>query len=245
MRHLALLATAAGLLLAPMPRPSTSRRLATAPSTAPDTPSNVDVAVIGAGPAGTVMAWALTTLQGLSVALIDPQIDGAWPNNYGVWECEWQALQETLGTPLDQCVDTRWEVTDCYFGGSHGMPTNQRSRLAREYCRVDRTALQSLLRSETDATMLCRRVGRKLEAKRTEAANVFADGLVHDAEGTTLTLTSPGSASPSTLRCRTVVDCTGHESKLVAREGAAESGLWRPPPSPGYQIAYGFTAAKE
>ena len=40
-----------------------------------------DCAVIGAGPAGSVMAWLLAERGDLSVALVDPSIDRPWPNN--------------------------------------------------------------------------------------------------------------------------------------------------------------------
>ena len=46
---------------------------------APD--MSCDCAVIGAGPAGAVMAWLLAERGGLSVALVDPSIDRPWPNN--------------------------------------------------------------------------------------------------------------------------------------------------------------------
>ena len=40
-----------------------------------------DCAVIGAGPAGSVIAWLLAERGGLEVALVDPSIDRSWPNN--------------------------------------------------------------------------------------------------------------------------------------------------------------------
>ena len=40
-----------------------------------------DCAVIGAGPAGSVMAWLLAERGDLSVALVDPNLDKPWPNN--------------------------------------------------------------------------------------------------------------------------------------------------------------------
>ena len=40
-----------------------------------------DYAVIGAGPAGSVIAWLLAERGGLEVALVDPSIDRPWPNN--------------------------------------------------------------------------------------------------------------------------------------------------------------------
>ena len=42
---------------------------------------NCDCAVIGAGPAGSVIAWLLAERGGLEVALVDPSIDRPWPNN--------------------------------------------------------------------------------------------------------------------------------------------------------------------
>ena len=40
-----------------------------------------DCAVIGAGPAGSVISWLLAERGGLEVALIDPNLDKPWPNN--------------------------------------------------------------------------------------------------------------------------------------------------------------------
>ena len=53
-----------------------------APLAAAEAPDmSCDCAVIGAGPAGAVMAWLLAERGGLSVALVDPSIDRPWPNN--------------------------------------------------------------------------------------------------------------------------------------------------------------------
>ena len=40
-----------------------------------------DCAVIGAGPAGSVVAWLLAEREGLRVALVDANLDKPWPNN--------------------------------------------------------------------------------------------------------------------------------------------------------------------
>jgi hypothetical protein len=48
-----------------------------------------DVAVVGGGPAGYMMA-ALLAREQHSVALIDPKPDTPWPNNYGAWRQEWE-----------------------------------------------------------------------------------------------------------------------------------------------------------
>ena len=64
----------------------------------------MDVAIIGAGPAGTLLAYLLAEQYGKrdacspvevqqaarvrcrKVSLIDPKADKKWPNNYGVWQ---------------------------------------------------------------------------------------------------------------------------------------------------------------
>ena len=74
-----------------------------------------DCAVIGAGPAGSVIAWLLAERGGLEVALIDPNLDKPWPNNYGVWEAEFDALHDMMPElSLKECVDHTWPRTDCF-----------------------------------------------------------------------------------------------------------------------------------
>ncbi|OLP96768.1 Neoxanthin synthase, chloroplastic [Symbiodinium microadriaticum] len=63
----------------------------------------VDVAIIGAGPAGTLLAYLLAEQYGKKVSLIDPKADKKWPNNYGVWQAEWEALAEKLELDLGSC----------------------------------------------------------------------------------------------------------------------------------------------
>ena len=61
---------------------ATQNRLARAPMAAGAAPDmSCDIAVIGAGPAGSVVSWLLAERGGLSVALIDPNLDKPWPNN--------------------------------------------------------------------------------------------------------------------------------------------------------------------
>ena len=106
-----------------------------------------DCAVIGAGPAGAVMAWLLAERGGLDVALIDPNLDKPWPNNYGVWQAEFDALDAMMPElSLKECVDHTWPRTDCFF-----QTGAQRTTLDRAYCRVHRGRLQKTLRSRSDA----------------------------------------------------------------------------------------------
>jgi lycopene beta-cyclase len=64
--------------------------------------------------------------------------------------------------------------------------------------------------------------------------NVYtpAGSLQHDADGTTIQLRQKDGAMV-TVRTKLVVDCTGHETKLVLRESR------EPSQPPGFQIAYG------
>jgi len=187
----------------------------------------VDVVVVGAGPAGTLMAHLLAERHGRSVCLVDPRASAPWPNNYGVWQEEWDALEAKLQVGLNECLDCQWGVTDCFFGGSWEMPVEERLRVDRAYARVDRTKLKTRLQSAG-----VRVLEEALEAE-VVATNIYAGGkLQHDAEGSTLTL-----ASGRTLRAKIVVDATGSESRLTRRlPGAGEP----PAPDPGYQIAWGM-----
>lgn len=51
---------------------------------------DVDVAIIGGGPAGSVMAALLAEQHKLKVVLMDPKLEERWIPNYGVWLEEWQ-----------------------------------------------------------------------------------------------------------------------------------------------------------
>lgn len=65
-----------------------------------------DALVIGSGPAGTIIASALAQ-QGLRVqALTATSLQTIWPNTYGIWRDELEALDLTalLGHTWDNCV---------------------------------------------------------------------------------------------------------------------------------------------
>ena len=61
----------------------------------------VDLVVAGAGPSGLAVA-ARVAAAGYSVCVIDPKPLGIWPNNYGVWVDEFEAMG------LGDCLEVIW-----------------------------------------------------------------------------------------------------------------------------------------
>ncbi|KAJ4798898.1 Lycopene beta-cyclase [Rhynchospora pubera] len=90
----------------------------------------VDLAVVGGGPAGLAVAQQVSE-AGLSVCSIDPSPKLIWPNNYGVWVDEFEAMD------LLDCVDTTWPGAIVYIDESNT------KLLGRPYARVNRKQLKS------------------------------------------------------------------------------------------------------
>lgn len=200
------------------------------------TQKQCDILVLGSGPAGCAIASLLGAKGNLKVVLADQQADRTWVPNYGVWKDEWQAVCQRLqqfgitmeGGLAGNAIDREWSVTDCYFGGSFDIPVTQRLRLDRPYQRVDRFALQKSLKTGYEivyANHISRAVGVNLYEP--------AGSMVHDAQGTTVQLQQLDGSFTS-VRSKLVVDCTGHETKLLLRETRD------PYLPPGFQIAYGM-----
>eukprot|EP00253_Pinus_taeda_P007888 PITA_07888 len=66
----------------------------------------VDLVVVGGGPAGLAVAQQVSE-AGISVCCIDPSPQSIWPNNYGVWVDEFEAMD------LLDCLDTTWGFSRC------------------------------------------------------------------------------------------------------------------------------------
>nr|ATD53302.1 lycopene beta-cyclase [Ishige okamurae] len=173
-----------------------------------------DAAIVGYGPAGGVMATLLAEKHDLKVCIVDPNIEKRWIPNYGVWVEEWESLDRSLQIGLGDCLDRTWEVTDSFFGGSHGIPTSERCRIKRPYARVSRDKMQANLKTRLAAAGVTK-----------IASKVDASTVKHTAEGSTVEL-----ENGMKLSCRLLVDCSGHYSELVERDGVN---------NPGVQIAYG------
>ncbi|KAF8403597.1 hypothetical protein HHK36_011701 [Tetracentron sinense] len=90
----------------------------------------VDLAVVGGGPAGLAVAQQVSE-AGLSVCSIDPSPKLVWPNNYGVWVDEFEAMD------LLDCLDKTWSGAVVYIDD------HSKKYLGRPYGRVNRKQLKS------------------------------------------------------------------------------------------------------
>jgi lycopene beta-cyclase len=206
-------------------------------TTTTTTTTTCQVLVFGSGPAGRSIA-SLLAKQGVDVVLADRNADRAFPPNYGVWEDEWQTIchvYEQMGVTMTggranggqgNAIDWKWEMTDCFFGGSFDIPTSERLRLDRPYLRVDRTALKQSLSEQACGYRVIR---ANHLATTSNVPNIDPSGTIrHDAMGSTVQLDN-GDIVRATL----IVDGTGHETKLTVRDAREITD------GPGFQIAYG------
>nr|QSQ68576.1 chloroplastic lycopene beta cyclase [Puya raimondii] len=90
----------------------------------------MDLAVVGSGPAGLAVAQQVSE-AGLSVCAIDPSPKLIWPNNYGVWVDEFEAMD------LLDCLDASWPAAVVYIDD------RSTKLLDRPYGRVNRKQLKS------------------------------------------------------------------------------------------------------
>ncbi|KAL7508077.1 hypothetical protein ACHAXN_005160 [Cyclotella atomus] len=220
-------------------------------STPPTNKDQCDILILGSGPAARSIATLLSSspqqqqsTKNLDILLADSNYDRPWPPNYGVWQDEWQSIrdlyQNSFDMPLnDACIDRLWLKTDCFFGGSFDIPVEERMRLDRPYCRVDRDALRRNLspKSESEEGVANYRVVRANHISRATAVNIYspAGSIVHDEDGTSVLLKSK-EGEVTRVRAKLVIDCTGHESKVVLKDDRCKSI------PPGFQIAYGILA---
>jgi flavin-dependent dehydrogenase len=110
----------------PTPSPASSP----APASLPD----ADLVVAGAGPAGLAVADRVAR-AGFRVCVIDPDPLGIWPNNYGVWVDEFQAMG------LADCLEVVWPKARVMLDSTAAGD----KRLSRPYGRVDRPRLKRRL----------------------------------------------------------------------------------------------------
>lgn len=144
-----------------------------------------DVAVAGAGPAGWAVATAMAEL-GLRTACIAPRPDAPWPNTYGVWVDELEAIG------LESAIAHRWPQAEVVLPRGGSLP------LDRPYGLVDNARLRSLL-SRRGAGGTLRVVEDRVGAVESLASR--------QAEGSGRLLRM--EAGPP-LAARIVIDATGH-----------------------------------
>ena len=147
-----------------------------------------DILIIGAGPAALIMAAALAkhdlALQGL--APMAP--DTPWPNTYGVWCDELEALG------LSELLGHQWQNTVSYFGQA---AATQPTRHHRDYGLFDKHKLQQHFLDQL----------QEMTWHRGKAATI-----THGADHSCVT-TEAGDQ----LKAKLVIDTTGHNAALVQR----------------------------
>ena len=127
---------------------------------------------------------------------MDPSPTAPWPNNYGVWVDEFDAMG------LTHCLDTVWPTARVFLDGT---PAGART-LRRPYGRVDRAKLKAELTA-------------KCVAQGVTWATASATGVTHERRSSTLALTGG-----SKIRARLVLDATGHARALVRYDAKFDPG---------------------
>jgi len=160
-----------------------------------------DGLVLGGGPAALAIAAALAE-EGLRLALLAPHDPRApWPNTYGVWGDEVDALG------LGHLLEHRWSHTVSYFGAGSADPAdpaNAPTPHGRDYGLFSRAALQ----------------GHWLEACARGGVAILqgqASGFELEAAGTGEGCTLLRCVDGSSQRTRLLVDATGHQPVFVQR----------------------------
>lgn len=128
--------------------------------------SRYDVAVLGAGPAGVLLARELAT-NGLSVIVVSPRVRRSLAATYGLW------LDEAEAGGVSDCLEAVWPAATVRISDERAHVLN------RPYARVDSLRMHEKLHAQA----LARDVRFLTDA---------ADALAHDDEGTTVQLETGG-----------------------------------------------------
>ncbi|CAI5966813.1 unnamed protein product [Closterium sp. NIES-64] len=149
-----------------------------------DTAGTLDLIVVGAGPAGLSVAQQVAS-HGMKVCCVDPAPESMWPNNYGVWVDEFEALD------LTDCLDYVWQKAVVY------LDDGKQKYLDRPYGRVSRRALKMKMASQ------CIKNGVTFHTAKVDSVEHTADNsVVRCSDGTE-------------IRAALVLDATGFSRRLV------------------------------
>lgn len=149
---------------------------------------HVDLMIAGAGPSGLAVGERVAR-AGYKVCIIDPAPLGIWPNNYGVWVDEFEAMG------LGDCLEVIWPKAKVFLDSD-----NLGAKfLDRPYGRVDRPKLKRTLLERCVAQGVTFITGK-------------VDSVQHGDGSSTVTVEGPESVQ---ISGSLVLDATGHSRRLV------------------------------
>jgi flavin-dependent dehydrogenase len=183
----------------------------------------VDLVVAGAGPAGLAVAERVAR-AGYRVCVVDPDPLGIWPNNYGVWVDEFQAMG------LSDCLEVVWPKARVLLDST----AEGDKRLARPYGRVDRPRLKrKLLERCAAAGVTFLRAAVEAVEHQGGRSTVKARTLVAKEAGSGSGSNAAAAISPSDFL--TLCSAVGHGEQQQAADGSSSSSA--PPVGAGGPIS--------
>ena len=172
----------------------------------------LDVLICGAGPAGLLLAQELSK-RNMKVAVVDPALDKAWPNNYGVW------MDEADYYGYADCCDRVWNEVGIVFDESAPELV-----LTRPYGRVDRKTMKARLIRECQAHNVQFHVAKATNVQHYDNQPSVVTTKSFDKNNNKSTTTT------NEFKALLVADATGFAREFVQHDVEFD---------PGFQVTYG------